>query len=133
MKYTFSLMFALFPPLAKIIGMPKIKFAIFVLSNIISFVIGPALVIRIILEGTSQTFFPVAVGPDLNLICRVVCKGLGTATQAGFGGGVIFYKLFLFLSHCQGVIAKKPKAKHAHNIYFFISRLGRKADYLNGD
>lgn len=75
--------------LAKIIGMLKIQFAIFVLSNIISCVIGAALVIRIILEGTSQTFFLAAVGINFNLFWRVLCKGLRIkpATQAGFGAG----------------------------------------------
>lgn len=54
--------------------MPKIWFAIFVLSNIVSFVIGATLVIRIVLEGTSQTFFLEAVGLNLDLICRLCAR-----------------------------------------------------------
>lgn len=78
--------------------MPKIQFATFVLSNIISFIIGAALVIRIILEGIYQTFFLAEVGLNLDLICRVVYKGPSTDTQAAFGGDVIFYNFFFFLN-----------------------------------
>lgn len=60
--------------LVKIILMPKIRFAIFMLSNIISFVIGDAMIFSNVLEDTSQAFFLVAVGLNVDLVAGLCAR-----------------------------------------------------------
>lgn len=83
--------------------MPKMCFVIFVLNNIITFVIGDAMIFRDVLERTSQTFFLAAVGLNLDLVAGLCARAPALLPWQDFSDGVTFKKIiFIFfnLSRC---------------------------------
>lgn len=70
--------------------MPKMCFVIFVLNNIITFVIGDAMILRAVLERTSQTFFLAAVGLNLDLVAGLSARAPALLPRQDFSDGVTF-------------------------------------------